>query len=202
MFRILFFWLSQRGRLKPGNFLLDLGELWRVDPLLVPITPDSLARTGSDGLEHELSWVDIAWNLGTVALEIVNEDMRVFTNVTEVDGLATTLEKQETVERLEQKGVRLVNSAENLLAGSSEFTKESDQVVGGLTIETRSGLVKEKQQIGLGGQFNTNSDTLSSFDGKTVTTTISYFPPNRTHGKPIIASARSCNSSSSMMSSQ
>ena len=168
--------LGQSFGLEPGDLGFDVGVFLRVDPFLVPVSTDPLARTSSDRLEHEFSRVDIAGDLGAVALEVVDEDLGVFSDVTEVYGLTSTLEQQKAVEGLEQKGVRLVDGTEDLLAGSGKLSKESDQVVGGLTVETGSGLVKEEQKIGFGGELYTDGDTLSRFDGKTVATVVSVWP--------------------------
>jgi hypothetical protein len=65
---------------------------------------------------------------------------------------------------LEEKSVRLVDSAENLLTGSGKLSEESNNVVCGLTIETGSRLVQEEKEIGLGSKLDTDSDSLSGFD--------------------------------------
>jgi hypothetical protein len=54
------------------------------------------------------------------------------------------LKQEQTVERLEQEGIRLVDGTKNLLSGSGELSKETDQVVGGLTVKTRGGFVEEE----------------------------------------------------------
>ena len=171
--RVLLLRLSQRGSLKPDNLLLDFGEFGRVNPLLVPITADSFTRTGSDSLEHELGRIDISRDLGTVPLQIVNENLRVFSDITKVDSLSSSLEQEQAVERLEQQSVRLVDGTENLLSGGRKLSKETDQVVGGLTVKTRGGLVEEKQEIRLGSKFDTDGHTLSSFNGETVAAIVS-----------------------------
>lgn len=57
-----------------------------------------------------------------------------------------------------------MNGAEDLLASGSKLSKESNNVVGGLTVETGGGLVEEKKKIGLGGKLDTDSDSLSCFN--------------------------------------
>lgn len=57
-----------------------------------------------------------------------------------------------------------MDGTQDLLAGSSEFSEESNNVVGGLTIETGCRLVEEEQEIGLGGKLDTDSNSLSCFD--------------------------------------
>jgi len=98
-----------------------------------------------------------------------------------------------------------MNGTQDLLTGGSEFSKESNDVVGGLTIKTGSGLVEEKQEIRLGGEFDTDSDSLSCFDRQTVAAAMladAILRELNAYGKPIMASANSCNSSNSIMSSQ
>lgn len=57
-----------------------------------------------------------------------------------------------------------MDGTQDLLAGSSEFSKESNNVVGGLTIETGRRLVEEEQEVGFGGELDTDGNSLSCFD--------------------------------------
>jgi hypothetical protein len=66
-----------------------------------------------------------------------------------------------------------MDGAEDLLSGGSELSEETNNVVGGLTIETGSRLVEEKKEIGLGGELDTDSDSLSCLDRQTVATALS-----------------------------
>lgn len=70
---------------------------------------------------------------------------------------------------MEQKSVRLMNGAENLLASSGELAEESNDVVGTLAIETGGRLVQEEEEFWLGCKLDTDGKTLASFDGETET---------------------------------
>ena len=58
------------------------------------------------------------------------------TQITEVDGLTTIAEKQQTVETLEQQRRRLVNSTQDGLTLGSQFPKETDEIPSALTVKT------------------------------------------------------------------
>jgi hypothetical protein len=202
---ILLLRLSKSVSLENLNLLLQLSKLGRVEPLLVPVASDTLSRSSTNSLKHELGRVDVTRDLCAVSLEVADQVSRVLADRSVVDSLTTSLKKEQSVEGLEQKGVGLVDGTEDLLAGRSKLSEETDQVVSGLTVETRGRLVEEEQEIGLGSKLDTDSDTLSSLDRETVTTAdelLLHITQSPTHGKPIIASARSCSSRSSMMSSQ
>lgn len=67
---------------------LDLGELRRVPPLLSPVSSShSLRRTSTDSLEHELGRVGVVRARSSVPLEVGGQNVRVLSNVTEVNGL-------------------------------------------------------------------------------------------------------------------
>lgn len=46
-----------------------------------------------------------------MTVEVVQESVRIFANVTEVDALTSTLEQQKSVEVFEKRRVRLMNGA-------------------------------------------------------------------------------------------
>jgi len=88
--------------LECGNLFLSPGEFLGVDPFLVPITAThSLSGSSSNSFQHEFSRVGAGWDRGTVSLEIVDEDVRVFTDITKVDTLTSSLEEQKSVKVLE-----------------------------------------------------------------------------------------------------
>jgi hypothetical protein len=66
-----------------------------------------------------------------MTVEVVQESVRIFANVTEVDALTSTLKQQESVEVFEKRRVRLVNGAQNGLIKSQcnprrrKFTKRT-----------------------------------------------------------------------------
>jgi hypothetical protein len=74
--------------------------------------------------------------VSAVLSEVLAKDVRVFADVAEVDGASTGLEEKETVEVLEEHRVRLVDRAEDGLTGGGELAEKTNDVVGGLTIET------------------------------------------------------------------
>jgi hypothetical protein len=48
-----------------------------------------------------------------MTVEVVQESVRIFANVTEVDALTSTLKQQESVEVFEKRRVRLMNGTQN-----------------------------------------------------------------------------------------
>lgn len=62
-----------------------------------------------------------------------------------------------------------MDGTQDLLSSSGKLSQESDQVVSGLTVETGSRFIEEEKQVGLGGKFDTDGDSLSSFNRETVT---------------------------------
>jgi hypothetical protein len=52
-----------------------------------------------------------------LVLEVVQQGLRILTNVTEVDSLATFGEEEKTVELLKEDGAGLMDSAKDGLAG-------------------------------------------------------------------------------------
>jgi hypothetical protein len=54
-----------------------------------------------------------------VTVEVVEQNMSVFTNVTKVDALASALEEQQAIKVLKQSGVWLMDCAKNRLSSRS-----------------------------------------------------------------------------------
>ena len=73
------------------------------------------------------------------------------------------------MEGLEQERVGLVDGAQNFLTGVAQFLEESDNVVGALAVETRGRLVQEQEQVGLGGELDTDSHSLTGFHAEAET---------------------------------
>lgn len=89
---LVVFWFIQSLLLEYGDLFLGSSEFLRVEPFLVPITTShSLPGSSTDSLEHEFSRVGIVRYRGTVSLEVVDEDIRVFADITKVDTLSTSL---------------------------------------------------------------------------------------------------------------
>jgi hypothetical protein len=87
--------------------------------------------------------------VSAVLSEVLTKDVRVLADVAEVDGASTGLEEKKTVEVLEEHRVRLVDRTEDGLTGGGELAEETDDVVGGLAIETA---VKEGSVSGEGSK--------------------------------------------------
>lgn len=81
--------LRQRFRLQFLDFAFDLGKLRRIPPFLSPVTTNTLAGTSSNSFEHELGRVGVMWNLGAISLEVVNQDLGIRSNITEVNAFTT-----------------------------------------------------------------------------------------------------------------
>lgn len=148
------------------NVALDLSEFLRISPYISPIAvTNARSGTSTDGIEHPLGRVGIRRAVSTVAMEVVKENMGVFADVTEVNTLATPLEKEQSVEVFEKSRVGLMDSAQDGLASGSKFAKETNDVESTLRIETRSRLVQEQEELRLGSEFDTYGNTLALFDG-------------------------------------
>lgn len=97
-------------RLQLNDLVLDLLELFGFLPKVSPVAiSDSLSCSCSDCLQHVLRHVDIGRALGSSLYKVVTDEGAVRTDVTEVDGLAATLQ-EEMIELLE-----LQNLAEALV---------------------------------------------------------------------------------------
>jgi hypothetical protein len=68
---------------------------------------------------------------------------------------------------LEEHSRRLVNSAKNGLTVLGKSINQIKDRPGSLTVKTRGGFVEEKEQLGLGGKFNTDGKALSLFNVQT-----------------------------------
>jgi hypothetical protein len=142
---------GRRQRRQPETNL-DFLKLRRVPPLLSPVSSThSLSGSSTNGLKHELGGVGVGRAGRSVPLQVL------FPDVSEVDALSPSLEEEESVEILEEKGVGLMDGAEDRLAGGGELSKESDDIEGGLSVETRGGLVKEEEKLRLRSKLNSNA---------------------------------------------
>ncbi|GKT49565.1 uncharacterized protein ColSpa_09746 [Colletotrichum spaethianum] len=151
--------------LQLADGVLDVGKFGAVVPNVGPVLVSDAGRgAGADGLEHVLGDVVGGLSDGAVALQVVAQDDGVLANVAKVDGASTPLEQQETVKVLKQGGVGLVDRAENGLSGGGQLPKEAHNVEGALAVQTGGGLVEEEEELGLGGQLDTNGDTLALLD--------------------------------------
>lgn len=147
---------------------LDCHTLGRVQPGLVPVDIGVRAWCSTNSLQHPLGRVlTLGTRRSTVADKVVDEDVGTGTDFTKVDGTSTFGEEEQSVEVFKEDGRGLVNGAEDSLAGGSELAEELKDIPGCLRVEAGGGLVKEEQKIGLGDEFNTDSQTLSLFDVET-----------------------------------
>lgn len=134
--------LGKRLRVEFFNLLFHRSKLGRIAPNDTPIfVTVSLRGTGTNGFEHKLGRVGVVRDGSTIAVEVVDEDVTVLADVSEVDAFTTTLKEQETVEGFEEERVRLVcggvsggssrldggltDRAQNGLTGGSELAQET-----------------------------------------------------------------------------
>ena len=119
-------------------------------------------------LKHVLGWVLlVTTGAGTVGLKVFEEGLGVFANLAKVDGLTAGSQEEETVELLEEDRVRLVDGAENGLAGVGELAEEDADSPGRLGIQTRGGLVEEEKELGFRYELNANREQLALFNVET-----------------------------------
>ena len=78
--------------------------------------------------------------------KILAEHSAVRSDVAEVHRLATALEQQKPVERLDEERRRLVNRAQDRLAIVGKLAEEADEVLRALAVESRCRLVEEQQR--------------------------------------------------------
>jgi hypothetical protein len=57
-------------------------------------------------------------------LEVVDQGLGIFTNISEVHSLSTTLEEEQSIEGLEQYSTRLMDGAKDSLAIICEFSEK------------------------------------------------------------------------------
>ncbi|GKT65725.1 hypothetical protein ColTof4_03509 [Colletotrichum tofieldiae] len=151
--------------LQLADGVLDVSKLGAVVPDVGPVLVSDAGRgAGADGLEHVLGNVVGGLGDSAVALQVIAQDDGVLANVAKVDGAPTPLEEQETVKVLKQGGVGLVDGAENGLSGGGQLLEEAHNVEGALAVKTGGGLVEEEEELGLGGQLDTDGHTLALLD--------------------------------------
>lgn len=141
------------------DLLLDLAILFAVVPGLDPV----MVLTTND-LEHVFSGVLVVVALaGAVALEVAEKSAGLFTDVAEVDGLATFAEEQESVELLEQDSARLVDGAEYSLSTIGQLAEEGTDSPGTLRVQSTSRFVQEEEKLRLRGEFHADCEELALF---------------------------------------
>jgi hypothetical protein len=59
-----------------------------------------------------------------LSLEVFDQGLGIFTNISEVHSLSTTLEEEQSIEGLEQHSTRLMDSAKNSLAIIRKFSEK------------------------------------------------------------------------------
>ncbi|KAI3475787.1 hypothetical protein L1887_62784 [Cichorium endivia] len=152
--------------------LLNLGEVLleeiRLEVELRPrLVAHALHRSGSHGVEHVLGHVDLFGALGSALGKVVDNVRRVGSDGAKVDRLATALEQKQAVELLKEQRVGLVDRAQDRLTGRSELLEEAHHVVRRLTVQTRSGLVEEEQQVRARSKLHTDRHSLAVADAET-----------------------------------
>ena len=84
-----------------SNFLLGIGQLVRVAPDLAPVfVADAVGLAGADGVEHPFRRVGVRGAVSAVLVEIVNQDVGIFADVTYVYCQQTYLERVKGTERV------------------------------------------------------------------------------------------------------
>jgi len=113
-------------------------------------------------LEHVLGGILLRrTRLRAVPLEIVEQRATIPTQLPEVHGAPPGLEEQQVVEVLEQHRRRLVDGAQDGLAGVGQLPEEAHDGEGGAAVEARRGLVQEHEQRGLAGELDADGDALA-----------------------------------------
>lgn len=104
------------------QLLIDGLAFFATFPDFMPIRALT-TRAFVDNLQHELGWVFfVATFSSSVRFKVVNEGFGVLSNRSEVNRLTSFRKEQETVEFLEEDGTRLMNRAEDRLAGICQLS--------------------------------------------------------------------------------
>ena len=127
---------------------------------------DFRGDTSSDSVEHPFCWVSVGRAVGAVLVEVVDQNVRVLADLSEVDGLASSLQQEQSVEVFEKGSVGLMDGAENGLTSSCQFAKETDDVKSTLAVKTGSRFVQEQQQLRLSSQLDSDRYSLPLFNCK------------------------------------
>ncbi|KAI6760675.1 hypothetical protein HG530_009535 [Fusarium avenaceum] len=118
--------------------------LRRVPPDLGPVNIRVSTRGSSNNLKHVLSRIDTWRTLrSSVANKVVDQNIRVFAYVAEVDGLATRQQKQ-SIEALEEHSGGLMDGAEDSLPVVRKLLHQVADRPRGLAIKSRRRLVEEQ----------------------------------------------------------
>jgi hypothetical protein len=165
--RIILGVLGRHLRRNPPDFSLDSEAFLAALPNSVPIFTLG-AGSVVDDLEHPFSWVlVITTSSSTLLLKVVKQSTRVLTNVSKVHGLTTTSKEEKSVKLLEQNGTGLMDGAEDSLSCVGKLAKEGDNSPRALRVQTAGRFIKEKQQLGLGSEFDTDSQKLALLNVET-----------------------------------
>ena len=139
-------------------------------PSIVPVDLGVSTRSSTDNLKHPLGRVGISRALDTaLAFEVGGHGLGVLANVTEVNGLTTLSQEEETIEALEKHGRGLMDSAQNGLTALGELLKEIQNSPRSLRVETGSRLVNEEKKRRLGSKFDADCKTLPLLDVQAFT---------------------------------
>ena len=111
-----------------------------------------------DGITHVFS--DFAAT-GAVALKIIQQCLRLLTNVAKVHCFSTLGKEQQSVKVLKEQSTRLMNRSQHSLSVVRKLSHEGTNSPGTLGIQTRSRLIQEDQQLRLCCQLDTNTEKLS-----------------------------------------
>lgn len=111
---------------------------------------------------RSLSRIDFLGEINALLGKVVGQLL----DLAKVHSASALLEEKHAIEFSKDGGGGLMNRAQDGLTGGGELAQECDDEVRGLTVETGSRLVEE-QQSWLGDEFDTDGETLASFNSET-----------------------------------
>lgn len=165
---LLAFGLAESFILESLELLSDFDALGTLFPCLMPVDIGGSSRSCSDCLKHPLGRVLTLGTFGSTGLfKVVDQDFGSFADLPEIDGSSTLGEEEQSVKLLKEHGRGLMDGAENGLSVFGELSEELQNVPRGLRVQSRGGLVKEKEELGLGDKLDTDGQPLPLFDVET-----------------------------------
>lgn len=116
---------GQGARLEVLQLGLHRLVLLALEPCLVPVDLGGGAGGGANGGKHPFGRVlSVVAGRRSILLEVVDQGLRVLTNVAKVDRSSTLGQEKQAIEPLEQHGGRLVNGTKDGLAGLGKLFEE------------------------------------------------------------------------------
>mmetsp|Transcript_1334 Transcript_1334/g.3172 ORF Transcript_1334/g.3172 Transcript_1334/m.3172 type:complete len:215 (-) Transcript_1334:2982-3626(-) len=118
-------------------------------------------------LENVIGWVFASWTLVAVTSKVLEQCGKVFSQVTKVHHLTTTLQQQEMSEKAKDLGRRLMNGTDDGSTRRGSFLHTTHHVHRTHGIEARSGFIQEEQRW-VRSQLNTDGHTLAFLGRQTI----------------------------------